>query len=464
MTASERSTLVASFLKWSRPSVDALVQALGTKASSKDHPVPMSWLRDGRREPYQVPRGAFKLRTSVEYASPQVTLEELQGIVLSRLLEVSATYLSDHPSAEPGEADLRAMADRLAAPPGDRVVPFLMNVDDIEPDRYSVNPLRASIVASGQSGRAVAYVETEGLAVDPAFVGRYRGSLVSDRDVEEIEAELGRGPGTRYVDFVDRVKYGQLARLSAGLGIDLSIPSYRMPLETLAEESTTGPLHRIIGACHTDIATVSSIYHLFGREITRRKTLLPAVPHGPGHLASKRAVRGVLAVEGDRLKEVEVHYMPSPLYPNEIDHADVATVHAEARFQVPAERMAHYDFRETPASPQFAIYMVASPEDGAIWHGVGKYAAMQLIQSYTNLHRAFADGSVFQGIPLPHRPEPPQWDIVAGKMLAHPKSGNIDASVGCVPELARLLVEATHLRVLAVPRGNAAAAEPSPAP
>ena len=135
---------------------------------------------------------------------------------------------------------------------------------------------------------------------------------------------------------------------------------------------------------------------------------------------------------------------------------DVANVKAEARFPVPSERLIDYDFRETPASPQFAIYMVASPEDGAIWHGVGKYAAMQLIQSYTNFHRAVASGEAFPGLPVPHRPDPPQWDIVAGKMLAHPKFGNIDASVGCVEDLPKLLVEATHLRVLSVPAAVAA--------
>jgi len=463
MSPVDRPTLLGNFLKGSRPSVDALVRAFESKADSKDPSVPMVRLRDGRREELQTPRGAFHLRTSVEYASPNVTLEELQGIVLARLLEVTATYLSEHHSADLGEADLQEMARRLEAPGGERVVPFLMNVDDIEPDRYSVNPLRASIVETGQSGRAVAFVETEGLRVDPAFLDRYRGSLVTDSDIREIEAELGRGPGTSYVDFVDRVKYAQLGRLSAQLGIDLALPSYRMPLETLQGESKTGVLHRIVSACHTDLATITSVYRLFGREITHRKTLMPSVPHGPGHLGSKRAVRGVLSFQGDHLKEIEVHYLPSPLYPNEIDHSDLASVKAEARFHVPSERMVDYDFRETPASPQFAIYMVASPEDGAIWHGVGKYAAMQLIQSYTNFHRAVAAGDAFRGIPLPHRPDPPQWDIVAGKMLCHPKFGNIDASVGCVPELPQLLVEATHLRVLGVPAVGAAGSPPTTA-
>jgi hypothetical protein len=459
-----RSKLVGSFLEVSRPSVEALVHALGQKDGSKAPAASMVRVRDGRREEVVVPGSSFRLRTSVEYASPQVTLEEFQGILLARLLEVTATYLADHPTSPLGEAELREIARPLSDPPKGRVVPFLMNVDDIEPDRYSINPLRRSIIETKQSGRAVADVVTEGLRIDHAFVKKYHGSLVADSDVQETEAELARDPKSSYVDFVDRVKYGQLARLSAELDIDLAIPSFRMPLATLRGESRSGPLHRIISACHTDLDALTAVYRLFGREITHRKTLLPAVPHSPDGLASKRAAHGVVSFEGSSLHEVDVHFGPTPLYPNEVDRADVAVVEAEARLQVPAGRLAEYDFRETPASPQFAIYMIASPEDGAIWHGVGKYAGMQIVQSYTNFHRAFGAGELFPGVPLHRRPAPPQWDIVAGKMLLHPKVGNIDASIGCVPELPRHLMETTHLRVLTVPLAGAAAAEAKPAP
>ena len=264
--------------------------------------------------------------------------------------------------------------------------------------------------------------------MDPAFLERYRGSLVSDSDVREIETELGRGPGRSYVDFVDRVKYCPARPpVHASSASTSRCPSYRMPLETLQGESKTGVLHRVVSACHTDLATITSVYRLFGREITHRKTLMPSVPHGPGHLGSKRAVRGVLSFQGDHLKEIEVHYLPSPLYPNEIDHSDLASVKAEARFHVPSERMVDYDFRETPASPQFAIYMVASPEDGAIWHGVGKYAAMQLVQSYTNFHRAVAAGDSVPGDPSPAPTRPPAVGHRGGEdALATRSSGNID--------------------------------------
>ena len=39
----------------------------------------------------------------------------------------------------------------LKKPPQGIVVPFLLNTDDVEPDRYSMNPLKHSLVESGQS-------------------------------------------------------------------------------------------------------------------------------------------------------------------------------------------------------------------------------------------------------------------------------------------------------------------------
>ena len=451
MSGSLAVELLERFHADSWPAVELLVASLGNEVPRTRSPVEMFRFRGARREPVRLPPSTFLLRTSVEYANPQLTLEELQGILLARLLEVSARYARAQSSRRPSPEDLPALAGWLAEPPRGEVVPFVLNVDDIEADRYSINPLRSSIMESGQSARAVADVRCAGLAMDPAFVDRYRGKLVSERDVREIGEELsGVGDGS-YLDLVDRVKYRQLDAYTDLLGIDLGIPALRMPLTTLREETTSGPLHRLISAAHRDVPTLRTLYGMFGREFGRRKTLLPAVPHAPDGAASKRLVRGKVVVDIDRLSKVEVRYGSGPLYPNEIDKGDTARGVADTEFEVDPGRLQSYDFRTTPASPQFALYMLASPEDGALWHGLGKYAGVQIVESYTTFHRACADGAPFLGVPLTCRSDPPQWDLVADGMLSHPKWGNIDASAHCVEDVAKLLPLHTRLRPVQLP-------------
>ncbi len=458
MAPAVAGALLDAFLEVSYPSVNQLARSLPEAERRPRAPVELFRFEGPNRHAVPVPAGTFLLRTSVEYANPQVTLEELQGILLARLLEVAGPFARDHPNSPPSAADRRELARQLREPPRGPVVPFVMNVDDIEADRYSVNPLRSSIVASGQSARAVADVQCEGLAVDRAFVEKYRGTLVSDRDLSAIEAELTARGSASYVDLVDRVKYRQLGELSELLGIDVAIPAFRMPISTLRAETTQGPLHRLVSAAHRDLATLRALYALFGREFGRRKTLLPAVPHGPGGLASKRLSRGRLLVDADRLLGVEVHYSSGPLYPNEVDTTDVAKAVADGFLLVEPDRLTSYDFRRTPASPQFALYMLASPEDGAIWHGVGKYAGVQIVESYTAFHRAARLERLFGDVPLDCPADPPQWDLVAEGILAHPISGNIDASVTLVDDLPALLPRHARLRPLSVAEGAREAA------
>ncbi|MCJ7722036.1 hypothetical protein MUO98_06490, partial [Candidatus Bathyarchaeota archaeon] len=93
----------------------------------------------------------FFLRGSVEYSNPQLTVEEVQGIIGIRLLEVCANYFDKYCLHIPDEGDVSALCELLKKPPEGYVVPFFLNTDDIEIDRYSMNPMKKSIVASGQS-------------------------------------------------------------------------------------------------------------------------------------------------------------------------------------------------------------------------------------------------------------------------------------------------------------------------
>lgn len=443
--------LLSEFFRRSRASAEALAHGIAAGTGRKRPDVPMYRFESGRKVVFRAPGTAFLLRTSVEYANPQLTLEELQGILLARLLEASGTFLANHPGREPGTTDLVEMRESLRRSPAGPVVPFLMNVDDIEPDRYSVNPLRRSIVASGQSGFAVSNVRTEGLAIDDAFVRKYSGSLIATADLKDLTEQLERGREGRYVDLVDATKYVQLDRVGNEIGIDLSIPALRMPLEPLATETQSGPLHRLISAAHATPDALGRVYRVFGHELGRPSTLLPAVPHAPGGAASKRIARGTVLRDNGRLEGVSVRYTPGTLYPNEIDRRDVARAEATATVEVSWDRLRHFDFRETPASPQFALYMLLSPEDGAIWHGVGRYAGSQVVRSYTAARSACRDGEPFEGVSLECSPDPRQWDLVADTMLRHPVYRNIDASVSCVSRLSELLVGSLDLRVLSRP-------------
>jgi len=91
----------------------------------------------------------FFLRSSVEYTNPQLTVEEAQGIVAARLLEVCGNYFTEYGMHDVGRKEVGELCERLRKPRLGRVVAFLLNTDDVEPDRYSMNPLRASIVKSG---------------------------------------------------------------------------------------------------------------------------------------------------------------------------------------------------------------------------------------------------------------------------------------------------------------------------
>src|SRR3990172_4187392 len=132
----------------------------------------------------------FFLRSSVEYTNPQLTVEEVQGIVAARLLEVCGNYFHEKGLREPDAGDYSELCERLKKPPQGRIIAFLLNTDDVEPDRYSMNPLKKSIVTSGQSAFPAAFVKTENLKVDEQFVAKYLGTLISKGEGELLGAHL----------------------------------------------------------------------------------------------------------------------------------------------------------------------------------------------------------------------------------------------------------------------------------
>ena len=443
--------LTENFLKNSWQCVKTIVNAIAKREEKKPSRNPVTFFRfkNGQKVDATFEGTFFFLRGSVEYSNPQLTVEEVQGIVGARLIEACGNHFHEKCLREPDKEGIAQICERLKKPPQGCIVPFLLNTDDTEPDRYSMNPLKRSIVDSGQSAFPAAYVKAEKLAVDKNFAIKYDGTLICKSEGELLEKCLANASSS-YLDFVDSVKYEQMEQLSEAFGMDLSLYALRMPLTTLQREAKDGLLHYIISETHRDLAMVKEAYDCMGRSITKRTTLL-TVPHSKMGYGSKRAARGKLRFDGNKLESVTVAYKTTQLYPNAIDPADVSVAKAEDNLTVSGEKLANYSFVETPSSPQFFLYSLGSPENAALWHGVGAFASPQLLQSYSSARGACRQGRMMHSLGEKYDIKmeiPIQLNLAPEGMWVHPVHRNIDASVGCVEnlvDLARMGMKIEHL-------------------
>jgi hypothetical protein len=442
--------LVENFLENSWPCVKTIVEELAIFEEEKSgKPVSMFRFKNGHIVNSTFEGNHFFLRASVEYSNPQLTVEEAQGIIGARMLEACGNYFHDYGFHEPEANDVAQVCEALKKPPQGPVIPFLLNTDDTEPDRYSMNPLKESIVTSGQSAFPAAYVKTESLRVDQQFVTKYAGTLISKSEAALVNIFL-ESAKSFYLDFVDAVKYSQMEKLSEAFGIDLSLYALRMPLAILQSETKEGLLHHIISETHRDYETVKQAYDCMGRSMTKRTTLL-TVPHSKKGYGSKRAARGKIYFNETKLENISVKYRTTRLYPNAIDPDDVSIAQAEDNFTVIGEKLADYSFSETPSSPQFFLYSLGSPENAALWHGIGAFASPQLLQSYTSIRSACSKGQLIKDLKERHGVKmevPLQFNLAPEGMWVHPVHRNIDASIGCVEnpaDLARMGMKLEYL-------------------
>jgi hypothetical protein len=431
--------IVEDFLKSSWPCVDTLVKELDTFREEKERKVAFFYFKNGQRSDVVFDTKHFFLRASVEYSNPQLTVEEVQGIIAARLLEVCGNYFHQNGLHEPTAKDADEICAIVKKPPQGLVVSFLLNTDDIEPDRYSMNPLKESIITSGQSSFPCATVKTEKLQIDEKFAQKYEGSLFCKIEVERIARHL-KTSNNSYMNMVDAVKYEHLQSLSESIGIDLMIPTMRMPLTILQSESTDGLLHHIIREAHKDYQSFENVYRCMGRSIKNLTTLL-TVPHSPKGYASKRAARGRIYFDGTKLKSVKVDYKTTQLYPNAIDPNDISIAQGDDSFAVEADKLVNYSFKETPSSPQFFLYSLASPEDAVLWHGIGAFGASELLKSYTTTRLACRKDSLIKDLKEKYgvaAKTPLQFNLLPKHMWFHPVHRNIDASIGCIQDLSFL--------------------------
>jgi hypothetical protein len=447
--------LATDFLKSSWQCVEAIVKESinfkQTENSGKKKSTSLFCYKEGQRNETVIDGSHFFLRTSVEYSNPQLTVEEVQGILAARLLEACGNYFHSAGLHEPDDRDINEICERLKKPPEGLIVPFLLNTDDIEPDRYSMNPLKDSIVNSGQSAFPAAAVTTDNLEIDQKFVQKYEGSLICRKDVEMI-ARCLKACSNNYMNMVDAVKYEQMEQLSTSFGIDLRLQTLRMPLEIMKKETTSGLLHHIIREVHRDYESIERVYNYIDRSMKNRTTLL-TIPHSQKGYGSKRAAKGKLYFDDAKLKNFKVDYTTTPLYPNAIDPSDVSIAKADDHFIVESEKLVNYSFNETPSSPQFFLYSLASPENAALWHGIGAFGASQLVKSYVTVRSACTRGLLIKNLKETYElasEVPLQFNLVPTSMWAHPVHHNIDASIHCVENLSDLAKRGMKLETLSV--------------
>ncbi len=442
--------LLEDFLKTSFSTVKVLVEgATALKGQNSNRKVTLFRYVDGKKVSFPFSDERFYLRGSVEYTNPQLTVEEVQGLIGARLLETCANYYYEQGLRQPEGGDVSALAELLKKPTKGYIVPFLLNTDDVEADRYSMNPLKQSIVDSGQSAFPAATVKTDELKIDEAYVKKYDGSMISKKEAELITESLGDSNGS-YLDLVDSIKYTQLKELSEFFGMDLALYTLRMPISTLKIENKDGLLHHIIRESNRDYASIEEAYTCMGRSMKNRTTLL-TIPHSKKGYGSKRAARGKLHFENGKLIDATVKYKTTPLYPNAMDPEDVAVAVCEDDFTVPGEKLADYSFAETPSSPQFFLYSIGSPEDATLWHGIGAFAAPQLLQSYRAGRVACREGKLIKNLSEKYGIKvdvPLQFNLSPEGIWSHPIHRNIDASIGSVEDLPDLAHRGMRLEYL----------------
>jgi hypothetical protein len=445
--------LVTDFLNSSWQCIETIVKELARfkerENGSKKKNVNLFYFKDGIRNDVTVDSGHFFLRSSVEYSNPQLIIDEAQGIIAARLLEACGNYFYSSGLHTVDNKDIDAICERLKKPAEGLIVPFLLNTDDIEPDRYSMNPLKESIVNSGQSAFPSATVKTQGLEIDQKFAQKYEGSLISKSETEVI-ANCLKTCSNSYVDMVDAVKYEQMEQLSQSFGIDLKLYTMRMPLAIMKRETRSDLLHYIIGEMHKDYESVERVYNCIGRSMKSRTTLL-TIPHSQKGYGSKRAAKGKIYFGGTQLKNVKVDYATTPLYPNAIDPADVSVAKGEDQFIVEGDKLVNYSFNETPSSPQFFLYILASPENAALWHGIGAFGASQLVKSYVTVRSACNRDLLIKNLNATYgiaAEIPLQFNLVPEHMWSHPVHRNIDASIGCVENLSDLTKRGMRVETL----------------
>ena len=137
MSSTLGQRLLERFLETSSGVIEDLLKELDTFNRRKGRKkISFFSIRNNTVENVEFHDGHFFLRSSVEYSNPQLTVEEVQGIVAAKLIEVCGNYFEHYRTKDVDKADIKEMCEMLRKSPSGRVISFLLNTDDVEPDRY----------------------------------------------------------------------------------------------------------------------------------------------------------------------------------------------------------------------------------------------------------------------------------------------------------------------------------------
>ena len=105
--------LTEDFLKSSWACVKAIVEKLASfKEEKHGKPVSLFRFKNGHKVNSSFDGSYFFLRGSVEYSNPQLTVEEVQGIIAARLIEVCGNYAYEYELEELDKKDMiRSLKD-----------------------------------------------------------------------------------------------------------------------------------------------------------------------------------------------------------------------------------------------------------------------------------------------------------------------------------------------------------------
>src|SRR3972149_10758525 len=92
-------TLIQDFLKNSKSSVDSLLKGLDNFIGEEPGRASFFIVEENNRRQIQLGKGHFFLRASTEYANPQLTLEELQGIIAAPPLATRRNHMVEKKTA-----------------------------------------------------------------------------------------------------------------------------------------------------------------------------------------------------------------------------------------------------------------------------------------------------------------------------------------------------------------------------
>ncbi|MCK5402823.1 hypothetical protein KAI60_01805, partial [Candidatus Bathyarchaeota archaeon] len=136
MSSNINRRILEGFLETSMGVIEKIIGELDKFKREKGRKIRFFYIKNNKLMKRELHGEHFFLRSSVEYSNPQLTVEEVQGIIAARLIEVSGNYFDHYGNKKVTKGDIKEMCERLSKPSSGKIVSFLLNTDDVEPDRY----------------------------------------------------------------------------------------------------------------------------------------------------------------------------------------------------------------------------------------------------------------------------------------------------------------------------------------